>query len=126
MFFSRLSKLRCQKLRGASTRSSKTRKMSFSCRREAHFQSLKDPEIDEKSISKSIKLLYALLVAFWWLLGPTWLEKLPKMEPTWLQNRPKFEHSFGSYFGLDVGHIFYGFAPHVETAEVCKNSTNIV
>ena len=82
----------------------------------------------------AIQRVIIFLCAFWIDFGrnlvPIWLQlgsqNQAKMEPSWSQNRSKLECSFGSYFWMDVGYIFYSFATNVKTAEVCKNSKNIV
>ena len=57
-------------------------------------------KIYEKGTSKSIKILYVFWMAFWWLLGPTWPEKPPKMEPGEVVIFLLFSGLEGSWGGL--------------------------
>ena len=38
-------------------------------------------KINQKWTTKSIRILYLFRVAFWWLLGPTWLQNPSRREP---------------------------------------------
>ena len=57
--------------------------------------------------SKCVFFWMGCWMGFKTILVPTWLQlgsqNPPKMEPSWVQNRCELEHSFGSYFWMDVG-----------------------
>ena len=65
------------------------------------------PKIGPKPIQNAILFLIGSWIHFKRILVPNWLQlgsqNPPKMEPSWVRNRCELEHSFGSYFWMDVG-----------------------